>query len=181
MCGERISKHRTSFSCQEHADNIAQTFGILCSGDNPDIHPPFICHGCFSVTKRSKKAAAVSKPYHHSAEVFSWSSHSPDECAICDHFEKISTGGRPKKRSRKPGRPAIISNTSAIDHTHFIAPPSFFPTNAKPARELSIKLESASVVTAELVCKMCAQILDQPIQLTNCRGVATAQASQAMA
>jgi ribosomal protein L32 len=46
VCGERISKNRVSFSCQKHADNIAQTFGVFCRDDSPDVYPPCVCHGC---------------------------------------------------------------------------------------------------------------------------------------
>ena len=115
-------------------------------------------------------ASQSGKQYHNSFEVFSWSNHSPDECAICKHFEKISTGGRPKKRSREPGRLATTSTMSATDYIHSIAPSSYFPMNTKPAREVS-QLESAAVVTAELVCKLYAKILDQPIQLIKCRSL----------
>ena len=96
VCEERISRNRVTFSCQDHADKIAQTFGVLCSDDNPDLHP-FICHGCYGVTTRSKKAME-DRQYHHS-KVFSWTRHSPDGCALCEHFQKVSTGGRPKKKS----------------------------------------------------------------------------------
>ena len=171
VCGQKISKNRVSFSCQQHADNIAKTFGVLCSDDNPDLHPPFICHGCYSIMSRSKKAMKEGKQYHHGVEVFSWSSHSPDQCSVCDHFEKVSTGGRPKKSKRRhSGRPATISTRSAVDHIHSIAPPSFFPTHEAPAREVT-QLDSTSVVTAELVRKLCSRILDQPVQLTECNNL----------
>ena len=169
VCGERISRNRVSFSCQQLADNIAQTFGVFCRDDCPDVHPPFICHGCFSVTLRSKAAAEEGKQYHHIVKPFSWTGHSPDQCTICDHFEKVSTGGRPKKMRRKPGRPATISTRSAIDYVHSIAPPSF-PVNDTPARKVT-QLDSNSVITAELVCKLCGRILDQPIQLTECNNL----------
>jgi ribosomal protein L32 len=149
-CGERISRNRVSFSCQQHADNIAHTFGVFCRDDCPDLHPPYICHGCFSVTLRSKAAVEKGNQYHHSVKTFSWISHSPDEFTICEHFEKISTGGRPRKMRRNPGRPATISTRSAIDHIHSIAPPSFFPVNDTPAREVT-QLDSDSANTAELV------------------------------
>lgn len=38
VCGERISRNRVSFSCQQLADNIAQTFGVFCGDDCPDVH-----------------------------------------------------------------------------------------------------------------------------------------------
>ena len=169
VCGERISRNRVSLSCQQLADNIAQTFGVFCRDDCPDVHP-FICHGCFSVTLRSKAAAEEGKQYHHIVKTFSWTSHSPDQCTICDHFEKVSTGGQPKKMRRKPGQPATISTRSAIDHVHSIAPPSFFPVNDTPARKVT-QLDSNSVITAELVCKLCGRILDQPIQLAECNNL----------
>ena len=170
VCGERISRNRVSFSCQQHADNIAQTFELFCRDDNPDVHPPVICHGCFSIMTRSKKAAEEGKQYHHSVKTFSWTSHSPDECTVCEHFEKVSSGGQPKKMRRKSGRPATISTSSAVDHIHSIAPPSFFPTNDTSAREVT-QPDSNSVISAELVCKLCTKMLDQPIQLTECNNL----------
>ena len=71
---------------------------------------------------------------------------------------------------RKPGRPATIGTRSAVDHIHSIAPPSFFPTNDTSAREIT-QPDSNSVITAELVCKLCTKILDQPIQLTECNNL----------
>ena len=167
VCGERISRNRVAFSCQDHADKIAQTFGVLCSDDNPDLHPPFICHGCYSVTTRSKKATEKGRQYNHSIKVFSWTSHSPDGCAVCEHFQKVSTGGRPKKKCRNHGRPSTISIKSAIDHIRSTAPPFFFPIHDSPAREVT-QLDNESAVTAELACKLCNRILDRPIQLTQC-------------
>ena len=163
VCGERISRNRVSFSCRQQADNKAQTFGVFCRDDCPDVHLPFICHGCFSVTQRSKAAAEEDKQYHHTVETFSWISHTPDECTICEHFEKVSTGGRPKKKHRKP------SIRSAVDHIRSIAPPSF-PINDTPARKVT-QLGSNSAITAERACKLCGMILDQPIQLTECNNL----------
>ena len=31
VCGERISRNRVSFGCQQQANNIAQTSGVFCS------------------------------------------------------------------------------------------------------------------------------------------------------
>ena len=76
-----------------------------------------------------------------------------------------------QRRCAEKGRPATISTRSAIDYIHSIAPPSFFRTNDTPGREVT-QLNSNSVITAELVCKLCTRILDQPIQLTECNNLA---------
>lgn len=92
--------------------------------------------------------------------MFKWIEHSPDNCSICNYFERASTGGRPKK-TKQPGRPATISTRSAIDHITTIAPPSFFPLQD----DLRAAIESPD---EDLLCQLCSKVLDRPVHLTIC-------------
>ena len=112
MCGERFSRNRVCFSYGNHTDNISQTFGVLCGDDSPDIHPPLICHGCFSVWTRSKKVVEVGKQYHHSVEAELVTAQM-NVLFMHEHFQMVSTGGQPKKGHQNPG----ISIMSVTDHT----------------------------------------------------------------
>ena len=123
VCGKLLSRNRVSFS---QSDKLAKVFGILLCHDSPDIHPPFMCHGCYNVLMRSKNAEKSGTQYQSSVQVFTWEAHLPAECSVCDHIGSTRTGGRPKKQ-RKPGRPPTISTRTVIDHVHSLAPPSFIP------------------------------------------------------
>ena len=90
----------------------------------------------------------------------------PDECTICEHFE--SQHRRMTKEAPK-ARATWYRTRSAVDHIRSIAPSSL-PINDTPARKVT-QLGSNSAITAELACKLCGMILDQPIQLTECNNL----------
>ena len=115
---------------------------------------------------RLKKTVESGKQYNPSVELFTWRPHSPDQCAICEHFERASTGGRPK-RKRNVGRPATISTRTAINHIQSIAPSIFFCSPASHSW-VATQSESASVSTSDLLCQLCSRLLDRPVQLTIC-------------
>ena len=128
VCGKLVSRNRVIFSCEQHKDIISKAFGVLVCEDKPEIHPTSLCHSCYNVLMRWKKATESGRQYQPSVEVFSWKAHSQDQCTICQHFNSTSIGGRPKKK-RNPGRPATISTRRLIDHAISVAPPSFFTSD----------------------------------------------------
>lgn len=166
VCGKRLSRNRVNFNCQQHADILASTFGFLISDDNPEIHPKLLCHGCYSVLRRSKKAAETRSQYQPSINLFKWTAHSLSQCEMCQHFQQVSCGGRPKK-TRNTGRPPSVSFRTAIDHIRSIAPPSFFPVNTG----VSVVVPSEGEVSLDLVCCLCSKLLHQPVQLTTCNSL----------
>ena len=115
VCAKRLSRNRVSFRCEQYADMLATTFGVKISDDSPAIHPLLMCHPCYSVLQRSKKAAWSGRQFHHSVDVFKWTAHSPSLCVVCEHFKKVSSGGRPSK-TPSSGRPSALSICAAVDH-----------------------------------------------------------------
>ena len=143
--------------------SLPKVFGILLCHDSPDIHPPFMCHGCYNVLMRSKNAEKSGTQYQSSVQVFTWE-------AVCNHIGSTRTGGRPKKQ-RKPGRPPTISTRTVIDHVHSLAPPSFIPPDAAAPLLPVTPADSASVPTHNLLCEICSRLLDRPVQLTPCNNL----------
>ena len=114
-----------SFSCEKYADLLATTFGVHICEDSPAIHPPVMCHPCYSVLQRSKKAAQSGRQFYHCVDLFNFSS----QCVVCEHFERVSSGGRPKKMPSS-GRPSALSVRAAVDHIRSVATPSFFSSHS---------------------------------------------------
>ena len=129
VCVKRLSRSRVSFRCEQYEDILATTFDVKISDDSSAIHPHLMCHPCYSVLQRSKKAAQSGRQFHHSVDVFKWTAHSPSLCVVCEHFEKVSSGGRPSK-TPSSGRPSACSIRAAINHIRSIAPPSFFSSHS---------------------------------------------------
>ena len=162
VCGKRLSRNRVSFRCQNHADKLATTFGLQISDDSTAVHPPLMCHPCYSVLQRSKKAADSGRQFHHSVDLFDWTPHSPSQCVVCEHFERVSSGGRPKK-TPSTGRPSALSVRAAIDHIRAVAPPSFFSSHSV--------LRNDDSPCPDLLCGLCSKLLVQPVQLTTCNSL----------
>ena len=151
VCGMRLSRSRVSFRCENYTNNLATTFGVQISDDRPAVHPPLMCHPCYSVLQRSKKAADSGRQFHHSVDLFDWTAHSPSQCVICEHFERVSSGGRPKK-TPSSGRPSALSVRSAVDIL-----PSFFSSHS---------VLTGDDLCPDLMCSLWSKLLDRPVQLS---------------
>ena len=163
ICGKALARFKVRYSCDHRRDELEGTFGVPVSGDSADVHPVSFCHSCYNVLARARKAKGDNRVYTPSVELFSWSPHVAN-CAVCDHFQKAASGGRPRKK--KIGRPSASSTRSVITHLHTIAPAPFF--NTVDVRSLTVQSTSSSVPISDLVCPMCSLIVDRPIQLTTC-------------
>ncbi len=93
------------------------------------------------------------RQYNPRKVIASWSAHSEDNCLVCSSCSTHSLGGRPRKQSYAPGRPAKGSFRSSIQYVHTIAPPTF--------------CQQATVIAPNDIfeCPVCSHIVDKPIEL----------------
>ena len=163
VCAKALARFKVSYNCADRSDELEKTFGVVVSRDSPDVHPVSFCHGCYNVLVRSRKAREANRLYTPSVEPFAWSPHT-GSCTVCDHFQSVASGGRPRKQ--KIGRPSSSSTRSAIMHLHTIAPASFF--NTVDVHSLTFQSTNSSVSIDDLICPLCSFVVNRPIQLTNC-------------
>ena len=109
--GERISRNGVSFSCQQHTDNIAhwllESYAemiVLIS-----ILLSFAMGALVSHYDQRRQQRRVNNTTTVSR--LSLGPVTPQMNAL--YFEKVSTGGQPKKICQNPGRPATISTTGS--------------------------------------------------------------------
>ena len=158
VCGKRLSRSRVSFKCENYTDNLATTFRAQIGDDRSAVHPPLMCHPYYNVLQRSKKAADSGRQFHHSVDLFDWTAHSPSKCVICEHFKRVSSGRKPKK-TPSSGHPSALSVRSAVDHSTFLALPSFFSSHS---------VLTGDDLCLDRMCSLCSKLLDRPVQLTTC-------------
>ena len=125
------------------------------------IHPQSYCHPCNNIIYHTIKHTRDGKDYNPQKTIATWSAHSVN-CSVCLSVSTHSVGGRPKKQSYTPGRPAKGSFQSAIKHIKSIAPPTI--------------CQQESVVASQSFfdCPVCLYILDRPIELQLCGRLACA-------
>ena len=166
VCAKPLGKFKVSYRCVDWSGALEKAFGLADTKDDPDVHPSFFCHGCYNVLARSRKAGEENRVYTHTVKLFAWSAHTESGCTPCEHFKKVSSGGRPIKL--KIGRPSTTSTRSAITHLYTIAPPSLLcPSDLATAAHP----QTSSVTTSALVCRLCSSVVDRPIQLTTCNSL----------
>ena len=169
VCGKStITKSmKTKHLCSEYDESLISVFGIDITHDSHTAHPQQFCHACKLVLHK-----AQSEGYKHRTVVFEeWSEHSDTSCSVCQHFESIQKGGRPKKVQHTTGRPCNDSPRYCIQAIQDIAPPAMMPsihTNA------TICEEHQAVDLRELECPICCDTLQRPVELVDCCTVVSA-------
>ena len=100
-----------------------------------------------------------------------WSEHSYSSCSICQHFESVQKGGRPKKAQHTTGHPRNDSPRYCIQAIQDIAPPAIMlahHTNAIICEEHQV------VDLQELECPTSCDVLQRPVELVDCCRVVSA-------
>ncbi|XP_078597018.1 uncharacterized protein LOC144873494 [Branchiostoma floridae x Branchiostoma japonicum] len=101
-CGQHI-KDRPILSTK-YTSEFRDLFGIDLSTDNPDIHPPNICHKCrcrFDWYKKHPKK----ETYQPVRSPYVFMQHNNESCEICnDHAAREKSRHLPIKRGRKRKR-----------------------------------------------------------------------------
>lgn len=167
VCGDFLNKstHSTKpYECAAYKQQLKDTFDINIDSDHKEKHPSCFCRGCYDVIRTRNEASQNQKIYKETKKIFSkWDVHMEVACSVCDHFSKLSKGGRPKK-SKGGGRPPLVGYRSAVTHVRKIAPPTFLPV-ADPL--LSLTTPEPSTIN-DLKCPVCTKIVDRPIELSTC-------------
>ena len=91
---------------------------------------------------------------------------------MCQQFESLQKGGRPKKVQHTTGRPRNDSPRNCIKHIRAIAPPAIVSAvHSKP----TVCEEHQPVNHKELQCPICYNLLQCPVELVDCRTVVCAE------
>ncbi len=168
VCGRLLftKSVKTKYLCKEFLEQLHTVFGISAESDDTTIHPIHFCHACKVVIHK------FSSSYQHRTAVFEdWCSHLDDSCAVCQHFNLILRGGRPKKAKRTPGRPPTISTRYCIERIREVAPPPLIP----PHQPISVCEVHVHLPLSELNCPICCDLLNQPVELVTCRSTVCAE------
>lgn len=166
VCGKCVTTKevKAKYLCTDYQGSLEAVYGIDTTHDNPNAHPQYFCHACKNILHRSK-----AQGYKHQTTPFQdWCEHDSESCSVCTHFATIQKGGRPKRVKRTPGRPQSTSPRYCIEHIRAIAPsPSISVGDFKP----QICHDHITVDLQQLLCPICCDILQRPIELVECRSL----------
>lgn len=98
--------------------------------------------------------------------------NSDSSCYVCQHFDALSKGGRPKKVRHATGRPANNSPRYCAQTIRAIAPSAFVSTHHTTP---SICEDHAVVDLRQLQCPICCEVLQCPVELVDCHNVVCAE------
>ena len=115
VCAKLMSTKEYKYSVNKN-ENILKCSGIDISGDNPHIHPTYLCGSCCTKAKRYHDAKQVNS----SLKEHPWKEHMASDCYVCSQ----PCMGRPTKSKDKSGRPCDGSNQSIANRILHEAPPS---------------------------------------------------------
>ena len=162
VCGERLQKSTkavtSKFLCMKWKDFLAEKFEILVEKDLEEIHPQYFCHSCYVHPDRRTLVKAT------------WLTHYEDNCGVCSRVEEIKKGGRPKKpkRGRKAdSRPSNTQETKDANETSLQDLEEL--TKDLPSlrfKEFSDKFSFPENMKRDLICPVCLQVLDKPVETT---------------
>lgn len=167
VCGKSIvtKSGKSKHPCRDYLDELHRVFGVSAHSDDPTTHPMYFCHSCKLVLHKSTKM------YQHRTVIFEgWCGHEEDSCTVCEHYNKIQRGGRPRKVTSTLGRPADISPRYCVDHIHNISPPALIPAN-----ETVTACTRHCTSVANFKCPICCETLRQPIELVTCGYIVCAE------
>ena len=160
ICGEKLQKSKgavsSKFQCLKWKEFLAEKFSIFVEKDLEEIHPQYFCHACYA------------HPIRRFVVPVTWTTHYDDDCRVCSHVEEIKKGGRPKKVRR--GRKPELCDSSRLT---LQSPSSLQDLDALTKDIPSIRFDEFSEkfllpenLRKELLCPVCLQILDKPVETT---------------
>ena len=167
VCGRKIKpskKSRSVYVCADHQTDLMNTFGVDVQRDSPVVHPLHFCQSCKGAIYNCKKRGLTF------LNAVTWHPHS-DNCETCKQAESVRTGGRPAKET---GRPAACSRKSLISHVKEVCLHSYHPPSSVHS-PLSVSTPSQyGVRLQDLTCSICLDVVDQPVDLTDCASLVCA-------
>ena len=159
ICGEKLQKSKgalsSKFQCLKWKEFLAEKFSIFVEKDLEEIHPQYFCHACYA------------HPNRRSVVPVTWVTHYDDDCRVCSHIEEIKKGGRPKK-VRRGRKPELCDSSRTLQSPSSLQDLDALTKDIPSIRfdEFSEKFLLPKNLRKELLCPVCLQILDKPVETT---------------
>lgn len=159
ICGEKLQKSKgalsSKFQCLKWKEFLAEKFSIFVEKDLEEIHPQYFCHACYA------------HPNRRSVVPVTWVTHYDDDCRVCSHIEEIKKGGRPKK-VRRGRKPELCDSSRTLQSPSSLQDLDALTKDIPSIRfdEFSEKFLLPENLRKELLCPVCLQILDKPVETT---------------
>ena len=133
ICGNRaqtfaeIAEGKKPHFCDQHKDKIYFFYGIDVIYDS-NLHPKVMCSACMNRLKNAKVLSVDTKidkecylGENEKVQIVSelWKPHSRINCKLCMKHDRENKGGRPKKASKRRGRPKMQQKTDIISSNLF--------------------------------------------------------------
>ena len=161
VCAKVLQAKETAHLCHENTE-LLKTFNIDTTTDQKHVHPKAYCHKCHTIANKISNGAVVET----AVVPVDWESHGTD-CWVCK-----GKAGRPKKATKKRGRPKVDSGKGIANTVLKTAPTSW---QAVQPLYLSRFLPPASSLSLhDLQCKLCDCIVDRPVK-TPCNNLVCAK------
>ena len=160
VCGKLVAKGGTyTHKCTNVGDTLERGLGVNVDNDIPSIHPPSVCHTCYTKARQYCTSAEVQS----SLSIQMWTPHSDDNCSVCDLFARQQKGGRPKKERKNRGRPREQSQQQIRKFVLKEAPPSW----CDPEIQLTPSqfLPPSVLQLSDFCCPVCSCIVNRPVEL----------------
>ena len=165
VCGKSLvtKTAKTKHLCSAHGESLNSVFAVDITHDSSTVHPRYFCNACKLVLHKTRLTE-----YKNRTVLFAgWCEHTDDGCSLCQHFEAVRKGGRPKKSPHTTGRPRSDGTRYCIQHIRSIAPSAVVSHHTTPA----ICAAHQVVDQRELTCPTCLDLLQRPVELVECRTV----------
>ena len=138
--------------CHENTE-LLKTFNIDTATDQKHVHSKVYCHKCHTIANKISSGAVVET----AVVPVDWESHGTD-CWVCK-----GKAGRPKKATKKQGRPKVDSGKGVANTVLKIAPTSWravqplsLSLSISPTGFFSL-LARSSVQTVRMHCRSACQ------------------------
>lgn len=164
ICGCKtgnLQKYVYKTSTPHVAEKLLCAYGFAVDQDDEKIHPKNVCVTCYA--KSVKASSDVN--YMCSTRPVIWLPHREIDCEICNAFIKRNRGGKKPKERKGRGRP-VKESKSGSNSCKEVQVPVNIPSEIVPAALVNPmpSVERFSNVSEELICPICREVLDRPLQ-----------------
>lgn len=157
--GQKKKEQFHSLTEQRVASLVSSVFEIDISYDQKNVHPNNLCNNCYAICLNASKDAS----YSSSVNIISWKKHEIENCTVCAEYLKKLRGGRKRKERKGRGRPKLskLGNTHKRSDAVCLISADIIPSSIV---ENMPELNRFISPPQDLVCPICKEILDRPIQ-----------------
>lgn len=157
--GQKNDKYKHKLDKEELIEKLLYTFGVDVNGNSLDVHPTNCCNCCYSKCIKAEKDTLYKT---HTIPVL-WEKHGEDNCKTCERFRLKTSGGRKRKKTGGRGRPANAKKRKDNENhpTRKICNSIIPPPLITPMPEIH---RFVNPPPHDLLCPICKEVLDQPIQ-----------------